>query len=258
MLTSLINKMTFRIIARLDVKPPNLVKGIHLEGFRKMGDPSKFALKYYHGGADELSYQDVVASLYGRNSIQDLVSATAQEVFIPITVGGGIKSVEDADILIRSGADKISLNTAAVRDPKLIGSLEKFFGRQAIVLTVEAKKFAPNKYLVMTDSGREHSGIEVSDWVKAASGYGVGEILLTSIDSEGTRKGFDLNLLQAVRGATDLPIVMHGGAGELKDILLAAKNGADGVALASILHFEINDILEIKQFLNDNQVEVRI
>ena len=250
--------MTFRIIARLDVKPPNLVKGIHLEGFRQIGNPSEFALRYYMGGADELSYQDVVASLYGRNSIKDLVSATAQEVFIPITVGGGIKSVQDADALIRSGADKISVNTAAVRNPMLIGSLEKVFGRQAIVLTVEAKKFAPNKYLVMTDNGREHSGVEVCDWVNAASGYGVGEILLTSIDSEGTRKGFDLNLLQAVREVTDLPIVMHGGAGELKDILLAAKNGADGVAVASILHFRINSLLEIKQFLNDHQVEVRI
>ncbi len=250
--------MTFRIIARLDVKPPNLVKGIHLEGFRKLGDPSKFALRYYHEGADELSYQDVVASLYGRNSIRDLVSKTAQEVFIPITVGGGIKSVEDADKLIRSGADKISLNTAAVLNPLLIGSLEKVFGRQAIVLTVEAKEFAPDKYLVMTDSGREHSGIEVCDWVRTASSYGVGEILLTSIDFEGTRKGFDLNLLQKVREVTDLPIIMHGGAGNLKDVLLAANNGADGVAVASILHFEINNILEIKRFLNDNQVEVRI
>jgi len=242
----------------LDVKPPNLVKGIHLEGFRQIGNPSKFALQYYHGGADELSYQDVVASLYGRNSIQDLVSATAQEVFIPITVGGGIKSVEDADTLIRSGADKISLNTAAVRNPLLIRSLEKVFGRQAIVLNVEAKKFTANKYLVMTDSGREHSGVEVCDWVKEASSYGVGEILLTSIDSEGTRKGFDLELLQTVREVTDLPIVMHGGASGLKDILLAAKNGADGVAVASILHFSINSILEIKQFLTDNQIEVRI
>jgi cyclase len=250
--------MTFRIVARLDVKPPNLVKGIHLEGFRRIGNPSKFALQYYRSGADELSYQDVVASLYGRNSIQDLVAATAQEVFIPITVGGGIKSVEDADTLIRSGADKISLNTAAVRNPLLITSLEKVFGRQAIVLNVEAKEFASGKYLVMTDSGREHSGIEVCDWVKEASGYGIGEILLTSVDSEGTRKGFDLNLLQNVREVTDLPIIMHGGAGELKDILLAAKNGADGVAVASILHFEVNNIIEIKQFLNDNQVEVRI
>jgi cyclase len=250
--------MTFRIIARLDVKPPNLVKGIHLEGFRRIGNPSKFALQYYRSGADELSYQDVVASLYGRNSIQDLVSSTAQEVFIPITVGGGIKSVEDADTLIRSGADKVSLNTAAVRNPLLIRSLEKVFGRQAIVLNVEAKEFAPGKYLVMTDSGREHSGVEVCDWVKEASGYGIGEILLTSIDSEGTRKGFDLNLLQKVREVTDLPIILHGGAGELKDILQAANNGADGVAIASILHFEVNNIIEIKKFLNDNQVEVRI
>jgi cyclase len=250
--------MTFRIIARLDVKPPNLVKGIHLEGFRKIGDPSKFAVQYYHGGADEISYQDVVASLYGRNSIQELVSATAQEVFIPITVGGGITSVQSADSLIRAGADKISVNTAAVRHPEMIRSLEKVFGRQAIVLTIEAKMFPSNRYLVMTDSGREHTGIEVCDWVKTAADYGVGEILLTSIDSEGTRKGFDLNLLEKVRENTELPIIMHGGAGELKDVLSTAKNGADGVALASMLHFELKSILEIKRFLAENGVKVRL
>jgi cyclase len=250
--------MTFRVISRLDIKPPNLVKGVHLEGLRKIGDPRDFAVRYYKQGADEISYQDIVASLYNRNSIQELVSSTAEEVFVPITVGGGIRTVADAALLIRSGADKVCINTAAIQKPEILEDLSSVFGAQAIVLGIEAKRVSNGKYLVMTDSGREHSGIDVTEWVDITSRLGVGEFLITSIDREGTKSGFDFELFELVKKLTTKPIVMHGGAGGLQDILEIAKMGADGVAIASVLHFEILTISQIKEFLHTAGVEVRI
>ena len=249
--------MSFRIIARLDVKPPNLVKGVHLEGFRKIGDPADFASKYYQQGADEINYQDIIASLYERNNISELVSNTAKGVFIPISVGGGIRKVDDAKKLLRCGADKVCLNTAALKNPKIISEIAGVFGRQAVVLGVEAKKMN-NSWIVMTDNGREHANKQVLDWVTEAVNYGVGEILLTSVDMEGTMKGFDLKLINEVTKIVECPVIAHGGAGTIEDIVMAAKNGASGVAVASMLHYKKFKIKEIKESLLNSGVSVRI
>lgn len=249
--------MTFRVISRLDIKPPNLVKGIHLEGLRKVGDPSVFATNYYSQGVDEISYQDIVASLYNRNSIKDLVSSTAESVFVPISVGGGIRTVSDATELIRSGADKISINTAAIKRPEFLQELADVLGSQAVILGVEAKKTTGGDYLVMTDCGREHTGKSVHDWIQEACEHGVGEILLTSIDAEGTQKGFDLDLLSLVRSLTDLPIVAHGGCGKPSDVSDVAKEGGDGYAVATILHYDKYTVADIKEHLSSTGVEVR-
>lgn len=250
--------MTFRVIARLDIKPPHLVKGIHLEGLKKIGDPEIYAKKYYASGADEISYQDIVASLYNRNSIAELVAKTTSEVFIPISVGGGIRISEDARKLVRMGADKIILNTAAVSNPIIIGEIASDLGNQAVVLGVEAKNQGFDSWKVMTNCGREHTGRDVIEWIREAEQLGVGEILLTSIDKEGTRKGFDLNLIESVRRISQLPIIAHGGAGSVRDILDAARAGADAVALASILHYEFLSITEVKESLRDADFEVRL
>ena len=249
--------MTFRVISRLDIKPPNLVKGIHLEGLRKIGNPSIFANRYYEAGVDEISYQDIVASLYNQNSIKNLVSTTAESVFVPISVGGGIRSIADATQLIRSGADKVSVNTAAVKRPEFLQELATVFGSQAVTLGIEAKKVSAGDYLVMTDCGREHSGKSVKDWIQEACSFGVGEILLTSIDREGTQRGFDLDLLSMVRALTDLPIIAHGGCGKLSDISDVANEGGDGYAIASVLHYEKLAIGDIKTHLTRAGVEVR-
>lgn len=249
--------MAFRIIARLDVKPPVLVKGIHFEGFRKIGDPREFALKYYAQGADEIAYQDVVASLYNKNSIVELVSQTAKNVFVPLSVGGGIRSVEDAKQLVRNGADKVIVNSGAVSNPTLIDEISLALGAQATTLAVEAKRTASN-WFVMTNSGREHSGLLLTDWLSELKTRSLGEILISSIDFEGTKKGFDLDLISLVRESTNLPLIAHGGAGKLEDILNAHKAGADAVCLASLLHFDINTISQIKQYLYEHDVEVRL
>jgi cyclase len=249
--------VSFRIIARLDVKPPNLVKGVHLEGFRKIGNPADFASDYYQQGADEINYQDIVASLYERNNISELVSNTAKGVFIPISVGGGIRKIDDAKKLLRSGADKVCLNTAALKNPRIISEIAGVFGRQAVVLGIEAKKMN-NSWIVMTDNGREHANKQVLDWVTEAVNYGVGEILLTSVDMEGTMKGFDLKLIKEVTKIVECPVIAHGGAGTIEDIVMAAKNGASGVAIASMLHYKKFRIEGIKQSLLSSGVSVRL
>ncbi len=250
--------MTFRVIARLDIKPPNLVKGIHLEGLRKIGDPWEYAKKYYAMGADEISYQDIVASLYNRNSIAELVAKTTSEVFIPISVGGGIRKPEDARNLVRMGADKIVLNTAAVSSPSIIRNIAEDLGKQAVVLGVEAMHQDSGSWEVMTNGGREHTGKKVIEWIREAEQLGVGEILLTSINKEGTRKGFDLRLIESARKISQLPLIAHGGGGCLKDIVDVARTGADAVALASVLHYGILEILEIKKSLRESDIEVRL
>ena len=250
--------MTFRVIARLDIKPPNLVKGIHLEGLRKIGDPWEYAKKYYAMGADELSYQDIVASLYNRNSIAELVAKTTSEVFIPISVGGGIRKPEDARNLVRMGADKIVLNTAAVSNPSIIRDIAEDLGNQAVVLGVEAMHQDSGLWEVMTNGGRERTGKKVIEWIREAEQLGVGEILLTSINKEGTRKGFDFRLIESVRKISQLPLIVHGGAGCLNDVVNAARAGADAVALASVLHYGILEISEIKESLREADIEVRL
>jgi len=248
--------MTVRIVCRLDVKPPNLVKGINLEGFRVMGRPADFTRRYYESGIDEISYQDVVASLYGRNTLGDLVSETANGVFIPMSVGGGIRGIEDIRHILRSGADKVVINTGAIAVPGLVTQAAELFGSQAIVVAVEAIRHTDG-WEALTDSGREHTGVDAVNWIEQLADLGAGEVLVTSVNKEGTRRGFDLDLISKARGATELPLIAHGGAGCVDDVVRAARCGADAVAIASLLHYDIATIGEVKEALQANGFEVR-
>jgi len=227
-----------RIIPRLDIKGPNLVKGIHLEGLRVLGKPEDFAQLYYEQGADELIYQDTVASLYQRNNLTKIVSRTAENIFIPLTVGGGIRTLDDINKVLRAGADKVSINTAAISNPEFISQASRVFGSSTIVIAVEAIRQPDNTYLAFTDNGREHTGVEVLPWVKEAEERGTGEILLTSIDKEGTGKGYDLDLIKMVSSAVTIPVIAHGGAANVPHIVDSIRGaGADAVAIASMLHY---------------------
>lgn len=247
-----------RIIARLDIKGENLIKGVHLEGLRVIGSPNEFAFDYYIQGADELIYIDSVASLYGRNNLSTIVMETAKRVFIPMTVGGGIRSTHDAYQLLRSGADKIAINTAAVARPELISDIAKEFGRQCVVLSVQAKNMSPGKWEVYTDNGRERTGLDVIEWIGKAVDLGAGEVLVTSIDREGTRKGFDVELAGAVATNSEVPVIISGGMGSSMDALNVIQNGnIDGIAIADMLHYGRSTIQNIRNDLLAAGVEVR-
>jgi cyclase len=247
-----------RLIARLDIKGPNLIKGIHLEGLRVMGDPQAFARRYYEEGADELIYMDIVASLYGRNNLKDIVSRTARDVFIPLTVGGGVRSVENVRELLRAGADKVAINTAAVNRPELVTEVSRTFGSQCMVLSIEAKRTAPGKWEVYTDNGRERTGRDVVQWAREAQGLGAGEILLTSVDQEGTRKGFDVELTRAVVDATTIPVIASGGLGSVAHLLdVTQRGGADAVAIADALHYGRVPLAEMRRAAREGGLHVR-
>lgn len=247
-----------RLIPRLDIKGPNLIKGIRLEGLRVMGDPQEFALRYYEAGADELIYMDIVASLYGRNNLSDIIRRAADQVYIPITVGGGIRSVDDVRHILRSGADKVAINTAAVADPTLITQVSRRFGSQAMVLSIEAKQIAPGKWEAYTDNGRERTGLDVIAWVQRGVELGAGEILLTSVDREGTRKGFEIDLLRQVSEAVPVPVIASGGMGSSQDLVDAAKLGlADAVAMADVLHYKRLTLPQIRTAARDAGLNVR-
>jgi cyclase len=245
-----------RIVARLDVKAPNLVKGIHLEGFRVIGSPEAHSLAYYEQGADELLYMDIVASLYQRSNIVDLVARTASQVFVPLTVGGGVRKVEDVHALLRAGADKVAINTGAVHNPALLREASRVFGSQCIVLSVEAKRTGAG-WEAYTDNGRERTGLDVIEWVKRAIDEGVGEVLLTSVDREGTRRGIDVELVKAVAPCVSVPLVVCGGVGTTADVVDAVRAGADAVAVASILHYREAAVGDIKTALSAAGVRVR-
>lgn len=250
--------MSVRLIARLDIKGPNLIKGIHLEGLRVIGSPADYAKLYYEQGADELIYIDCVASLYGRNNLSETVRSAASEIFIPMTVGGGVRSVEDARHLLRCGADKIAVNTAAIHRPELISELARELGSQCVVLSIQAKRVASGGWEAYCDNGREKTGLDVVDWARRAIDLGCGEILLTSIDREGTRKGFEVDLVRAVVTATNVPVIASGGMGKTEDALEAIKEGwADAVAMADILHYRRSTIPEIRHSLIDAGIGVR-
>jgi cyclase len=230
--------MPLRIIPRLDVKGPNLIKGIHLEGLRVLGKPDAFAKHYAEQGADELFYMDAVASLYGRNSLLDLVERTAREIFIPLCVGGGIRSVEDIRKALRAGADKVCINTAALARPDFISEAANLFGSSTIVVAIEAIRQVDGSYLCFTNCGREHTGVEAVAWAQRATALGAGEIVVTSVDREGTGKGYDLDLTRKISGSVSVPVVAHGGAGSVDDVVAAIEEGlADAVAAASLLHY---------------------
>ena len=227
-----------RIIAKLDIKGPDLVKGIHLEGLRVLGNPNFFAKEYYTDLVDELIYQDVVASLYQRNNILDIVNKTSKNIFIPLTVGGGIKSIDDIKMALKVGADKISMNTAAVKNPEIINNAANTFGSSTIVISIEASKNNKGEYMVFTDNGREETGKKVIDWAKEVFKRGAGEIILTSIDNEGTGSGFDNDFINKVSNKIDIQVIAHGGAGSKEDVLdVFQKTKASAVALSSILHY---------------------
>jgi len=237
-----------RIIARLDIKGPNLIKGVHLEGLRVIGDPQTYARRYYENGIDEILYMDIVASLYNRNSLAEIVSHTARNVFIPLTVGGGVRSVDDVRALLRAGADKVAVNTAAVRTPQLITEIARRFGSQCMVLGIEAKRSKSGEWEALTDNGREHTGLDAIEWAKRGVELGAGEILLTSVDQEGTRKGFDLALVRAVSTAVPIPVIASGGMGSTDDFIRVVRDGkADAVAIAGVLHY---DRVSIQQVVN--------
>jgi imidazole glycerol-phosphate synthase subunit HisF len=246
-----------RLIARLDVKGPNLIKGVHLEGLRVLGLPHEFARRYYEAGVDELIYIDIVASLYGRSKLTEIVRSTAHDVFVPITVGGGIRTVDDVRELLRAGADKIAINTAAVRRPELVTEIARRFGSQCVVLSIEAKRQAPGRWEVFTDCGRERSGVDVVEWVSRAVELGVGEVLVTSIDCEGTRKGFDVALTAAVASAVNVPVIASGGYGIPTDLVDVVRAGASAVAVADAFHFNRTTIPTLRAASIDAGVEMR-
>lgn len=229
--------INLRVIPRLDIKGPNLVKGIHMEGLRVLGQPWEFAKHYYETGADELIFVDVVASLYQRNSLMDIISRTAQEIFIPLTVAGGIRTIDNIRNILRAGADKVAINTAAIRDPEFIRTASRLFGSSTIVVSIEAM-LENGKYLAYTDNGREYTGVEVLAWAKKAEELGAGEILLTSIDRDGTGEGYDEELTVMVSRAVSIPVIACGGCGSLAHAAGAVRNGgADAVSMASVLHY---------------------
>jgi imidazole glycerol-phosphate synthase subunit HisF len=236
-----------RLIARLDIKGANLIKSVQLEGLRVIGSPSEHALRYYNQGIDELIYLDCVASLYGRNHLSDLVKSAAENIFVPITVGGGIRSAEDVSEVLLAGADKVAINTAAVANPSLITDVARRFGSQCMVLSIEAKQVGESRWEVYTDNGRERSGLDVVEWAKQGVDMGAGEILLTSVDREGTRKGFDNSLVRAVNAEVSVPVIASGGMGVAEDIVdVVLQGGADAVAMADILHYKRATIGEIR------------
>jgi cyclase len=230
--------VTVRVIPRLDIKGPNLVKGIHLEGLRVLGKPEWFARHYYEQGADELLYLDVVASLYERNSLLEIVSRTARDLFIPLTVGGGLRTLDDVRGALRAGADKIAINTAAIRHPTLVRDAARRFGSSTIVVSIEAIRKPDGRYEAYTDNGRERTGVDAIEWAVQAAELGAGELLVTSIDREGTGKGFDVELTRTIAEAVGVPVIACGGAGSLADVhTVVAEGRADAVCLASLLHY---------------------
>ena len=233
-------KKKIRVIPRLDIKGSNLVKGIHLEGLRVLGSPEDFATEYYKSGADELIYQDVVASLYQRNSLLDQISKINKKIFIPLIVGGGIKSINDIKKILKAGADKIAINTAAVKNPKFITDAARIFGSSTIVVAIEVIREKNGKYYVFTDNGREKTGKEAYSWAIEAEKRQAGEILLTSIDNEGTGKGFNIEFIKKISKKIKIPVIAHGGASKIDDIVeVFKKTEASATAISSLLHYNL-------------------
>lgn len=247
-----------RIIPKLEVKGPHLIKGIHLEGLRVVGTPEEAALRYYGAGADELIYMDIVASLYQRDNLLDVVRRTAEQAFIPLTVGGGVRSLEDFRTFLRVGADKVAMNTAVVTRPEIITEAAEAFGSQCVVVSIEAIRKGPNRWEPYTDGGRTPTGLDAVEWAVKSASLGAGEILLTSIDRDGTGKGYDLELVEAVAKAVPIPVIASGGAGHPGHVGDAITQGhADAVAVAHILHFNKFTLPDIKGHLRSSGVAVR-
>ena len=245
-----------RIIPCLDVAGGRVVKGVHFESLRDAGDPVEQAARYDAEGADELVFLDISASPDARRTTLDMVSRVAESIFIPFTVGGGIRSVADAGSALRAGADKVSVNTAAVRSPELVSSLAESFGSQCVVAAVDTRR-VNGRYAVVVNGGREETPLEALDWIRRLEQLGAGEILLTSMDRDGTGAGYDLELLRAASGATTLPIVASGGAGELAHLAEALEAGAHGVLAATIFHYQGSSLPEARAYLRARGYPVR-
>ncbi len=250
--------LTKRIIPCLDVKDGEVVKGTCFVNFKSAGDPVKLAKKYYNGGADELVFLDISASYEKRKTIIRLIEKVAKEIFIPFTVGGGIGSIEDIRNILNAGADKISINTAAIKNPNLIKESSEIFGSQCIVVAIDAKKIK-NRYGVFIKGGREKTGLDAVGWAKKAEMLGAGELLITSMDKDGTKDGYDLELTEKISESVNIPIIASGGAGSLQSIAKVLKEGkADAALAASIFHYKKYSINLVKEYLKRKNVEVRL
>ncbi|GLE58158.1 imidazole glycerol phosphate synthase subunit HisF [Mycobacteroides chelonae] len=252
-----------RVIACLDVDDGRVVKGVNFENLRDAGDPVELAAAYDAEGVDELTFLDVTASSAGRATMLDVVRRTAEQVFIPLTVGGGVRSVEDVNVLLRAGADKVGVNTAAIARPELLAELAQRFGSQCIVLSVDARRVregdapTPSGWEVTTHGGRKGTGIDAIEWTRRGAELGVGEILLNSMDADGTKAGFDLPMIAAARTAVDVPVIASGGAGAVGHFSPAVKAGADAVLAASVFHFRELTIAEVKAAMAAEGITVR-
>ena len=252
-----------RVIPCLDVDAGRVVKGVNFANLRDAGDPVELAAAYDAEGADELTFLDVTASSSGRATMLDVVRRTAEQVFIPLTVGGGVRSVADVDVLLRAGADKVSVNTAAIARPELLAELSRQFGSQCIVLSVDARTVPEGSpatssgWEVTTHGGRQGTGIDAIEWATRGAELGVGEILLNSMDADGTRAGFDLPMLRAVRAAVSVPVIASGGAGAVRDFAPAVQAGADAVLAASVFHFGELTIGEVKAAMAAAGITIR-
>ena len=252
-----------RVIPCLDVDAGRVVKGVNFAGLRDAGDPVELAARYDTEGADELTFLDISASSSGRETTYDVVRRTAEQVFIPLTVGGGVRTVEDVDTLLRAGADKVGVNTAAIARPELLREIAERFGRQVLVLSADARRVPPGEaptpsgFEVTTHGGRRGTGIDAVEWAARAADLGAGEILLNSMDADGTRRGFDLPLIRLVRAAVHVPVIASGGAGAVEHFLPAVTAGADAVLAASVFHFGDLTIGAVKQALRTGGVTVR-
>lgn len=246
-----------RVIPRLDIKGPNLVKGVHLEGLRVLGKAEHFANKYFQQGADEILYIDTVASLYGRENLLDIVRRSAENIFVPLTAGGGIRTIEDIRSLLRAGADKVAINTGAIHNPRLISESSRMFGAQCIVISICAKHRGKGEYEAWTDNARERSGKNVFDWACEAVNLGAGELLITCIDQEGTGKGYDIDLVRRVADAVPVPVIACGGAGSSQHCLGVVRDGhADALCAASIFHYcELEELQSREQYQEEGNVE---
>lgn len=249
-----------RIISRIDIKNDWVVKGIHLEGLRAIGHPEEYSKSYYAAGIDELFLMDVVASLYQRNSLYELVEKIAKDVFVPIAVGGGIRTLEDISKALGSGADKVAINTQAHQNCDFVSQAANEFGSSTIIINIEAIRDESGNYYCFTDNGREHTGQEAIEWAKQVEARGAGEIVITSVDNEGTGKGFDTYLTEAIARAVQIPVIAHGGAGNIQHVsdLLLNEANVSGVCLASILHYNLAEDIGYTKPLNSSRQNVNL
>ncbi|WP_067668858.1 imidazole glycerol phosphate synthase subunit HisF [Nocardia miyunensis] len=255
--------LAVRVIPCLDVDAGRVVKGVNFENLRDAGDPVELAAAYDAQGADELTFLDVTASTGDRGTMIDVVTRTAEQIFIPLTVGGGVRTVDDVDRLLRAGADKVSVNTAAIANPEILRQMSERFGSQCIVLSVDARTVpegadpTPSGWEVTTHGGKRGTGIDAVEWAVRGAELGVGEILLNSMDADGTKAGFDLRMLRAVRAAVSVPVIASGGAGKVEDFAPAVQAGADAVLAASVFHFGDLTIAQVKDAMRGEGITVR-